>query len=84
MLKLCTTRVIEPTTNTHMALCGHPVKTALKLGTPQSAVSQQQPMSQKPGVKSQRHAGKHQEKGWTCLGVLMLGVVSPSDPQSLA
>lgn len=39
-----------------MALCGHPVKTVLKLATPQSAVSQQQPMSQKSGLKSQRQA----------------------------
>lgn len=40
-----------------MAFCVHPVKMVLKLATSQSTVSQQQPMSQKPGVKSHEQAG---------------------------
>lgn len=40
-----------------MAFCGHLVKMVLKFATPQSNVSQQHPMSQKSGVKSQRQPG---------------------------
>lgn len=41
--------------------CGHPVKTDAKLAKSQSAMSQQQPMSQKSGVRSQRQA-ENQER----------------------
>lgn len=47
---------------TYMGFCGHPVNNVFKLATSQSAVSQQQPMSQKLGVKSQRQS----ERQYSC------------------
>lgn len=45
-----------------MAFCEHPVKIVLKFATSQSTVSQQQPMSQKSGVKSQTQPERQEKR----------------------
>lgn len=55
------------------------MKTVLKLVTPQSSVSQQQPRSQKPGVKSQRQASGMTSGGTVVRAGVAVSTVGVSD-----
>lgn len=62
MLKMVLCVITLYPKGTYMGFWGHPVKTVLKFAIPQSTVSQQQPMSQKSGVRSQRQPRYNTEK----------------------